>query len=321
MALTVAVLGGTGNLGRLFVQQALEDGHTLRVLVRNPARLAPSDHERVEAVVGDATLAEDVARVVAGADVVVSCLGNAGKLRVMDVAASHILAAAGSQPKAPRCLFISSVGCGGTSFLVKWMLIVIGTFQGLGKGSFDDYEAADTRIRAETGVPCVLVRPYALTDKAGTGAYLATENQKATFMRSISRTDVARFLLAAVTDTQWDGKPGVQLGGARWVPGEPFASGAACDGVSRVAGQIVLRYGTSCGSTPKHILARSYGPDFSSRWVCLPRPLRLDVGCHARGSPTSSPARGASAQTPPCASARSFGWSPSSGWHCRLTGT
>jgi hypothetical protein len=34
-------------------------------------------------------------------------------------------------------------------------------------------------------------------------------------MRSISRADVARFLLDVVTDTRWDGKPGVQMGGAR----------------------------------------------------------------------------------------------------------
>lgn len=97
--------------------------------------------------------------------------------------------------------------------VVKWMLIVIGTPMGLGKGSFDDYEAADARIRAITGVPFVLVRPYALTDKPGTGAYHATENQNATCMRPIARADVARFLVDAVTDTQGGGKPGIQVGG------------------------------------------------------------------------------------------------------------
>jgi uncharacterized protein YbjT (DUF2867 family) len=212
MALTIAVLGGTGNLGKQFVQQVLAEGHSVRALARTPAKLEPD--ERLEAVAGDATRAEDVARVVAGADVVVSCLGNAGKLRVMDIAATHILAAAAAQPSPPRCVFISSVGCGGTSFIVKWMLIVIGTAMGMGKGSFDDYDAADARIRAETRVPFVLVRPYSLTDKPGTGAYHAMENQNATFMRPIARADVARFLVDAVSDTRWDGKPGIQVGGA-----------------------------------------------------------------------------------------------------------
>ncbi len=98
---------------------------------------------------------------------------------------------------------------------MKWMLIAMGTMTGLVKASFDDYEAADARIQRQSDVPCVLVRPYALTGKPGIGRYHATETQSATFLRSISRADVARFLLDAVTDARWDGKPGVQLGGAR----------------------------------------------------------------------------------------------------------
>ncbi|MDA9018353.1 hypothetical protein N9602_06055 [Saprospiraceae bacterium] len=32
-------------------------------------------------------------------------------------------------------------------------------------------------------------------------------------LKSISRSDVAKFILDAVTDSQWDGSPGVLLGG------------------------------------------------------------------------------------------------------------
>lgn len=34
-------------------------------------------------------------------------------------------------------------------------------------------------------------------------------------LKSISRADVAKFILDAVTDSQWDGSPGVLLGGAK----------------------------------------------------------------------------------------------------------
>ena len=34
-------------------------------------------------------------------------------------------------------------------------------------------------------------------------------------MKPISRADVAKFMLDAVTDTQWDDSPGVLLGGAK----------------------------------------------------------------------------------------------------------
>lgn len=205
----VAILGATGKMGKLFVQQALDAGHTLRALVRNAAKLEPSEHLRLEAVVGDATRRDDVAKVVAGADVVVSCLGNVGKHHIMLHAFENILAAAAAQPAIPRCLLITSVGCGGISWLVKQMLILIGG----DKAGFQDYDLADSRVLDESTVPCVLVRPYALTDKQGSGKYKATEKHNATFMRPIPRADVATFLVDAAIDKRWDGKPGIQLGG------------------------------------------------------------------------------------------------------------
>lgn len=210
MATTIAVLGGTGKLGRLFVQLALDAGPAVRALDRNPGRENALEHPNLQTVVGDATKLDDVTALITGTDVVVSCLGNVGDLLIMDKAAETILAAAAAQPRVPRCMFISSVGCGGTSWLIKQVLTLMGS-----RAGFADYEAADLRIREQSAVPCVLVRPYALTDKPGTGRYHATEKQRATFMRSISRADVARFLLDVVTDTRWDGKPGVQMGGAR----------------------------------------------------------------------------------------------------------
>ena len=125
-------------------------------------------------MVGDATKPEDVAKVVKGVDEVVSCLGNVKKdgeyILIMEKSHSNILDVAAEQVNIPRCVFISSVGCGGTSWLIKTMLTMIG-----GKPSFDDYEVADKRIREESKVPHLIVRPYALTDKSGTGKYKIIE--------------------------------------------------------------------------------------------------------------------------------------------------
>lgn len=205
----VAVLGGTGNTGKHFVRQALDAGHDLRLLARNASKVEPREHPRVDVVVGDATKPEDVAKVVAGVDVVVSCLGNVKRLMIMEKSFNNILTAAAAQAKVPRCLFVTTIGCGGTSTIIKWMLIIIGRH----KAGIDDYERADKRVREESSVPCVLVRPYALTDKPGNGKYRAKEEQNGTFMKPIPRADVAKFLVDAVTDTRWDGKRGIQLGG------------------------------------------------------------------------------------------------------------
>lgn len=206
----VAVLGATGNMGKLFVEQALDAGYDIRVLVRDPAKLARQNHPQIKVMVGDAAKPEDVSELVTGVDVVVSCLGNVGGHLIMQQSFENILAAAGAQQYIPRCLLITSVGCGGTSWLVKRMLILIG-----GKDGFQDYDRADQRVLNERTVPCVLVRPYSLNDKPGTGKYNASEKHNATFMRPISRADVATFLVDAVADQRWDGKPGIQLGGRK----------------------------------------------------------------------------------------------------------
>lgn len=75
----LAVLGGTGKIGGLVVEQALAAGHEVTVLVRDRGRL-PSLGEStlVRVVDGDVRDADVVARVVERADVVISALGPNG---------------------------------------------------------------------------------------------------------------------------------------------------------------------------------------------------------------------------------------------------
>ena len=187
---------------------SLEVGFKIKAFVRSAASYEHSNNSKVEVIEGNATNLEDVEKAVTKSDLVVSSLGNPKKVQIMYKSHDNILTAASKQTKIPKCILISSIGCGGTSWIIKQMLTLIG-----GKASFADYEKADKRIREEKSVPFVLVRPYALTDKEGKEKYYVTKNQKGTFLKSISRADVAKFMLDAVTDNQWDGSPGVLLGG------------------------------------------------------------------------------------------------------------
>ena len=208
--ITITVFGANGNLGSNFVNQALEAGFRIKAFVRNADRYKHTDNSNVEVVEGNATIIEDVEKAVANSDVVVSCIGNPKKVQIMYKSHDNILTAASKQTNIPKCIFISSIGCGGTSWIIKQMLTLIG-----GKASFTDYEKADKRIREEKSVPFVLVRPYALTDKEGKEKYYVTKNQKGTFLKPISKADVAKFMLDAVTDSKWNGSPGVLVGGTK----------------------------------------------------------------------------------------------------------
>ena len=204
----VTVFGATGGVGKHFVRQALASGHQLCVLVRDAAKIEKQPNLKV--IVGEATKIEDVQKAMVDADVVVSCLGNVGGNKHMNLFFENILTTAKSQPKVPRCFMITSHGLGGTSPLVKWLLTLMA-----GKDAMTDYEKADQRVRSESQMPCLLVRPAALTNGQGSGKYNASENKKKIFLRPIPRADVAQFLVDALTNKQWDGKPGIQLAGAK----------------------------------------------------------------------------------------------------------
>jgi uncharacterized protein len=69
----LVVFGATGNVGQRVVAEALRRGHEVIGVVRDPAAVQSPD-KRAGLVKGDATKADDVARVARGADAVVSAI-------------------------------------------------------------------------------------------------------------------------------------------------------------------------------------------------------------------------------------------------------
>lgn len=73
----IAVLAATGTTGRLLVQQALDRGHTVLALARDPARIVTTASPHLTAVAADVTDRDSVVRALTDVDVVVSGLGVA----------------------------------------------------------------------------------------------------------------------------------------------------------------------------------------------------------------------------------------------------
>jgi len=72
---TIALFGGTGRTGQRFLDKALSEGHSLKVLARDKKKLK-QNHENLKLVEGDVLNPEDVKKVVKGADIVVSLFGH-----------------------------------------------------------------------------------------------------------------------------------------------------------------------------------------------------------------------------------------------------
>ena len=78
----LAVIGATGNVGQRVVAEALRRGHEVVGVVRDPSAVQSPD-KRVRLVKGDATNADDVARVTRGVDAVVSAISPRPNARGM----------------------------------------------------------------------------------------------------------------------------------------------------------------------------------------------------------------------------------------------
>lgn len=72
---TIALTGGTGATGKLFLEKALEAGHKVKTLARSPQKVE-IEHENLEVIKGDVLKPEDVDRLVKGSEVVVSLFGH-----------------------------------------------------------------------------------------------------------------------------------------------------------------------------------------------------------------------------------------------------
>ncbi|WP_328912650.1 MULTISPECIES: NAD(P)-dependent oxidoreductase [unclassified Streptomyces] len=106
----IAVLGSTGQTGRLLVAQALARGHEVTALARTPDRLTGLTGDALRTVRADVAEPSTVLAAVEGADVVVSGLGITKKQDPsVLVEGARLIASA-----APRVIWLSSLGMGET---------------------------------------------------------------------------------------------------------------------------------------------------------------------------------------------------------------
>ncbi len=195
------VLGATGPTGRHLVDLALDAGDTVTVLARRPEALEEMA-SRVDVVAGDATSHADVAKAVAGQDVVISALGRSTSVRADDLftrAAAAVLGAAGEQGVS-RLVWLSSFGVGDTYRSASVAQKVI--YRTLLRNVYANKELSERMIRAG-GLDWTLVYPTKLTQGPAEGRYRVGERLPMKGNPTISRADVADFLYKAARDPEW----------------------------------------------------------------------------------------------------------------------
>ncbi len=192
----LVVLGATGATGLEIVRQAIGHGHLVTAFVRSPERLKPF-WDRITVKQGDLLNSAELERVIKGHDAVLSGFGprlpvskdNANLRRQFAAALTSAMLHAGVR----RVVVVS------VAFLFRDSIVPPAYLLGrlLFPGSVAD-AAAMERVFEESELDWTIVRPPRLTDKPYTGKYRVREGHLPRFGFTISRADVADFMLKAV---------------------------------------------------------------------------------------------------------------------------
>jgi putative NADH-flavin reductase len=195
-SMKLIVLGATGGTGLEIVRQAIERGHSVTAFVRSPERLKPF-RDRITVKHGDLLNGEELERVLEGHDAVVSGFGprapvskaDANLLQQFAVALKGAMLHAG----------VMRVVVESVAFLFKDSIVPPAYLLGrlLFPGIVADASAME-RVLRESELDWTIVRPPRLTDTPYTGKYRVREGHMPRFGFTISRADVADFMIKSV---------------------------------------------------------------------------------------------------------------------------
>ena|ERR1700720_2359178 len=200
----ILIFGATGVTGRYLVSQGLEQGRQVTAFVRNRAALT-TKHPNLTIVNGGLSDSNGISHALNGVNAVICVLGNNTRevlfkpSNVISQALPNIIGAM-QQGRVERLLFVSSFGLNPKMFWPEKLLI-----RTLLRNLFADLPVQEKLIK-ESGLNWTIVRPARLTNGPKTGECRSGEFIYIHPFTSISRADVADFLLKQAVSPEYQRK-------------------------------------------------------------------------------------------------------------------
>ena len=204
------IIGGTGGTGQELIKQALEQGHSLTALIRNPEKVKIT-HQNLSVIKGNVLDFDKVQEVVEGQDAVLSALGHKRffiKTTILSEGTKNIIHAM-EKHNVNRLICVTSLGINDSRFKLGlyytlFVIPVIVFFYFLDKGKQE-------KLIRSSKLNWTIVRPGQLTNGKKRGRYKHGANVGNYILtKLISRADVAHFILCQLGDVTYLHKtPGV----------------------------------------------------------------------------------------------------------------
>jgi len=192
----LVVLGATGGTGLEIVHQAIEHGHQVTAFVRNPQGLKLFG-DLIAVIQGDLLNNGELGKAIQGQDAVLSGFGP--RYPVSKDESDLLERFAVALTSAMGHVGVKRVAVESTAFLFRDSYVpptyLVGRL--FFPGTVDDATAME-QIIGKSGLDWTIVRPPRLTDKPYTGKYRVREGHLPSFGFTISRADVADFMIETV---------------------------------------------------------------------------------------------------------------------------
>jgi putative NADH-flavin reductase len=202
----IVVFGASGKTGSLLVDEALKSGHVVIAYVRKPEAIK-SEHPNLKVVAGYLNEKYKLKSVISGSDACISTLGGSSLTKHSPEIIEGIdnIVSIMEEEKVTRFIYLSSFGAGDSR---KYMPQPIRFFIAdiMLRVPLADHNTNESRI-TKSQLHWTIVRPGGLTNGA------KTDNLKHGYGEtkikgnlSISRSNVAAFLLNQVTNKDYENK-------------------------------------------------------------------------------------------------------------------
>ena len=193
------IAGAAGRTGRILVRQALEREHEVTALVHDAARLLPP-HERLTIAAGDARDPAVVGPLVAGQDAIISVLSHPGAPVVSIFSqGTRALADAADAVGVRRLVVVSAEPVGIDSARLPLVFQAVLLLPRL-HVVYEDMARMERDLLSRDGLDWTIVRPAVLTGLPARGRYRTKVGDLGKGGVTISRRDLAAFLLRVVEE-------------------------------------------------------------------------------------------------------------------------
>lgn len=195
----LTILGATGSVGQELVNQALDEGHAVTVLVRNPAKLGALQ-SRVTVVQGDVADADAMKRAIAGSDATLSALGhsNGSSDNVLAVASANAITAM-RDANSKRLIVLANTSLPDAGDQPTFGQRFQRSLMGMMMGQLNRDHAAQAQLITNSGLDWTMVRATILANGPRSGNYRVGQLDGKAGNR-IARADVADFMLASAAN-------------------------------------------------------------------------------------------------------------------------